>query len=142
MQAAQQLGGLGAGITQTGLTAAQALLGAGTAGQQTQQAGLSALYNQFLQQQAYPFQTLGELANISEGIGALSGSTTTTTQPSSFFSDARLKQDIEPIGETYDGQKIVKFRYKGQPGKQIGLVAQDVHRGQDGAWRPIYDRPV
>lgn len=39
-----------------------------------------------------------------------------------------MKQDIEPIGETYDGQKIVKFRYKGQPGKQIGLVAQDVEQ--------------
>jgi hypothetical protein len=127
--AGAQLGNIGAGAQTAGLQGAQAQLAAGTTQQQTQQAGLSALYNQFLQQQAYPFQTLGELANISEGIGSLSGSTTTTTQPSSFFSDGRLKEDIEPIGETFDGQKIIKFRYKGDKGpKQIGLLAQDVER--------------
>jgi lysozyme family protein len=81
-----------------------------------------------LQQQGYPFQVAQFLANIAMGTGALSGQTTTTQQPSSFFSDKRLKEDIEPIGETYDGQKIVKFRYKGEPGKQIGLIAQDVEK--------------
>jgi hypothetical protein len=62
------------------------------------------------------------------GTGALSGSTTTTTQPSSFFSDKRLKDDIEPIGKTYDGQDIVRYRYKGEPATRIGLVAQDVEK--------------
>jgi hypothetical protein len=124
--AGAQFGSLGTAAQSAGLQGATAQQTAGATQQQTEQAGLTALYNQFEQQQAYPFQTLGELANISEGIGALSGSTTTTTQPSSFFSDERLKEDIEPIGETYDGQKIVKFRYKGHPGKQIGLIAQNV----------------
>jgi len=124
----QGLAGLGAGQQQAALTGAQAQLSAGTAQQQTEQAGKSAMYNQFLQQQGYPFQTTQFLANIAEGTGALSGSNTSQTQPSSFFSDERLKEDIEPIGETYDGQKIYKYRYKGQEGKQIGLVAQDVER--------------
>lgn len=125
----QQLAGLGAGAQAAGLQGAQAQLAAGQVGQQTQQAGLTALYNQFLQQQSYPFQTAQFLANIAEGTGSLSGSTTTTTQPGGFFSDKRLKEDMEPIGETYDGQKIVKFRYKnGDPRKQIGLIAQDVEK--------------
>lgn len=145
--AGAQLGNLGTAAQTAGLQGAQAMQAAGLTQQQTQQAGLQALYNQFQQQQAYPFQLLGELANISEGIGALSGSTTTTTQPSSFFSDERLKEDIQPIGETYDGQKIVKFRYKGHPGKQIGLIAQDVEKhhpdavGLAGGYKTVdYDR--
>jgi len=145
--AGAQLGGLGTAAQTAGLQGAQAQQAAGLTQQQTAQAGLQALYNQFLQAQAYPFQTLGELANISEGIGALSGSTTTSTQPSSFFSDERLKEDIQPIGETYDGQKIVKFKYKGKPGKQIGLIAQDVEKhhpdavGLMGGYKTVdYDR--
>lgn len=59
--------------------------GAGTLQQQTDQAGLTALYNQWLQQQAYPFQTAQFLGNIAMGTGALSGSTTTTRQPYSYF---------------------------------------------------------
>ena len=126
---ANTLAGLGTGAQNAAISGGQAALAAGTVPQQTQQAGLSALYNQFQQQQGYPFQVAQFLANIAEGTGALSGSTTSTTQPTSFFSDARLKEDMETIGETYDGQKIVKFRYKGEKGpKQIGLVAQDVEK--------------
>lgn len=128
LQGGQQLAGLGTGAQAAAESGAQGQLAAGQLQQQTQQAGLTALYNQFLQQQGYPFQTAQFLANIAEGTGALSGSTTTTTQPAPFFSDERLKDDIEPIGKTFDGQNIVKFRYKGQKQKQIGLVAQDVER--------------
>ena len=127
-QAGQQLGGLGTGAQTAALQGAQAQLAAGQVGQQTDQAGRSALYNQFLQQQGYPFQTAQFLANIAEGTGSLSGSTTTTTQPAPFFSDERLKDDVENIGETYDGQKIIKFRYKGSPHTQIGLSAQNVEK--------------
>jgi Chaperone of endosialidase/Phage tail lysozyme len=145
---AQTLGSLGTGAQNAAISGGQAALAAGTVPQQTQQAGLSALYNQFQQQQGYPFQVAQFLANIAEGTGALSGSTTTTTQPTSFFSDERLKEDIEPIGETYDGQKIVKFRYKGEKGpKQIGLVAQDVEKhhpdavGHDQGYKTVdYDK--
>jgi hypothetical protein len=124
----QGLAGLGTGAQQAALQGGQAQLAAGTVEQQTQQAQNQALYNQFLQQQGYPFQVAQFLANIAMGTGALSGSTTTTTQPQSFFSDERLKHDIEPIGKTYDGQEIVRFKYKGEPGTRIGLVAQDVEK--------------
>ena len=128
-QAGQQIAGIGTAAQGAGLQGAQAQMAAGQIGQQTQQAGLSALYNQFQQEQSYPFQTAQFLANIAEGTGALSGSTTTTQTPQSFFSDERVKDDIEDIGRTHDGQKIVKFRYKGDKGpKQIGLIAQDVEK--------------
>ena len=128
MGTAQGYANLGQGLQNAGLQGAQAALQAGTIAQQTDQAGKQALYNQFLQEQSYPFQVAQFLANIAMGTGALSGSTTTTTQQAPFFSDKRLKDDIEPIGETYDGQKIVKFNYKGSPQKQIGLIAQDVEK--------------
>jgi len=127
---ANQLGNLGTGAQTAGLAGAQAQIGAGTLGQQTQQAGLTALYNQFLQQQAYPFQTAQFLANIAEGTGALSGSTTTTTQPMPFFSDRRLKEDIKRIGETDEGLPIYKFKYKGDPSEQthVGFMADEVEK--------------
>lgn len=122
------LAGLGTGAQNASLQGATAQLSAGQLQQQTQQAQDTAEYNQFLQQQSYPFQTAQFLANVAEGTGSLSGSTTTSTQPGGFFSDDRLKEDIEPVGETYDGQKIIRFRYKGQKDKQLGLSAQKVER--------------
>ena len=127
---ANQMGALGAGSQAAGLSGAQAQLGAGTLGQQTTQAGQSALYNQFQQQQAYPFQVSQFLANIAEGTGALSGSTTTQTAPQSFFSDARLKEDIKRVGTAHNGLPIYTFKYKGDNTEQthIGYMAQDVEK--------------
>jgi len=127
LQAAQQLGGLGAAAQNAAITGGQAALAAGTAQQQTCQAGKTALYNQFLQKQGYPFQTTQFLANIAEGTGALSGSTTnTSTSGGAFASDARLKENIEPVGKTYDGQTVYRYNYKGDPKTHIGLIAQEV----------------
>ena len=123
-QAGQQLAGLGTGAQQAALQGAQAQIGAGTLQQQTQQAGLTAQYQQFLQQQGYPFQVAQFLAGIAEGTGALSGSTT-TTQTSS---DRRLKEDIKEIGQTNDGLPIYSYKYKGEDRTQIGLMAQDVEQ--------------
>lgn len=130
LQQGAQFGNLGAGAQSAGLQGAQAQIGAGTLEQQTTQGGLSALYNQFQQQQSYPFQTAQFLANIAEGTGALSGSTTTTTQPSSFFSDRRLKHDIKKIGKTNDNLPIYAFKYKGDPKEQvhIGFMADEVEK--------------
>lgn len=127
-QGAQQIAGLGTGAQQAALQGAQAQLAAGTAEQQTNQADLTARYQQFLQERGYPFQTAQFLANIAMGTGALSGSTTTSTQPAGFFSDERLKEDIHRVGETDDGLPIYSFRYKGDKKTQIGLIAQDVEK--------------
>lgn len=125
---AQQLAALGAGAQGAALQGAQAQLAAGQAQQQTAQAGLQALYNQFLQQQAYPFQVAQFLGNIAMGTGALSGSTTTTVQPGSVFSDIRTKENVRKVGETFDKQPIYSFNYKGDPKTQMGLIAQEVER--------------
>lgn len=141
------LANLGTGAQSAAEQGAQAQLAAGTLQQQTTQAGDTALYNQFEQQQSYPFQVDQFLANIAEGTGALSGSTTTTNQPGSLFSDERLKEDVQTIGKTFDGQNIVKFRYKGDNKTQIGLIAQDVEKkhpeavGLAGGYRTVnYDK--
>lgn len=125
---ATTLAGLGTGAQAAGLQGAEAQVGAGTLQQQTQQAQDTALYNQFLQQQSYPFQVDQFLANIAEGTGALSGSTTTTQQPGGFFSDRRLKHNIRKIGKTFDGQPIYSYSMHGDPRTQIGLIAQDVEK--------------
>ncbi|MDE2104495.1 MAG: tail fiber domain-containing protein, partial [Patescibacteria group bacterium] len=126
---AQNLANLGTGAQAAGLQGAQAQMAAGQAEQQTQQALDSAKYNQFLQQQSYPFQVAQFLANIAEGTGSLSGSTTTTnTVQNGIFSDKRLKTDIKPIGKTFDGQTIYSYRYKGEQHHEIGLIAQEVEK--------------
>jgi len=44
------------------------------------------------------------------------------------MSDARVKDDIEPVGELYDGTNVYRFRYKGDPVTHVGLIAQDVEK--------------
>jgi hypothetical protein len=127
-QGAQQMAGLGTGAQSAALQGAQAQIQAGAQEQQTNQADLTARYQQFLQERGYPFQTAQFLANIAMGTGALSGSTTTSTQPAGFFSDERLKEDIKRVGETDDGLPIYSYRYKGDKKTQIGLIAQDVEK--------------
>jgi hypothetical protein len=125
---ASEEGALASGAQTAGLQGANAEIAAGTVQQQTQQAQDTAEYNQFLQQQSYPFQVDQFLANIAEGTGALSGSTTTTTQPGGFFSDRRLKHDIKKIGETFDHQDIYSYKMHGDPRTHIGLMAQEVEK--------------
>jgi hypothetical protein len=127
-QAGAQFGQLGSGAQAAGLAGATAQLGAGATEQQTGQAGLQALYNQFQQQQAYPFQIAQFLSNIATGTGALSGNTTSgsTQGGGGFFSDERLKENVEQVGKTNDGQNIYRYNYKGDPRSQIGLIAQEV----------------
>jgi hypothetical protein len=43
-------------------------------------------------------------------------------------SDRRLKENIEAIGKTNDGQTIYRYNYKGDPRTQIGLIAQEVEK--------------
>ena len=144
LAAGQQLGGLGAGAQQAALAGAQAQLGAGTAEQQTQQAGLQALYNQFLQERGYPFQVAQFLANIAMGTGALSGSTTTTTQPAPFFSDEDNKRNIRQLGKDPNtGLNVIAYddaddlrnaRETGEPmpPKRVSYSAQEIEERAPG----------
>lgn len=129
-------GNLGSQELSGALSQGQAQLGAGTVEQQTKQAQDAALYNQFLQQQAYPFQTAQFKANIAEGTGALSGSSTNqygyqgAYQPQPFFSDDRLKENVRTIGHTREGLRIIRYNHKEDPEKllRIGFLASDVEK--------------
>lgn len=128
LAAAQQYAGLGASQQQAALQGSEALLNAGTLQQQTQQQQDTALYNQFLAQQAYPFQTANFYAGIAEGTGGLMGNTVTSKTPAPFFSDEKTKENIKQIGELFDGQKIYKFNYKGDDRTVFGLLAGEVEK--------------
>jgi hypothetical protein len=79
--AAYSMGNLGVAGQNAALTGANAQIGAGTLQQQTQQAQDAALYQQYLNQFAYPFQTTQWLAGIDTGVGSQLGGTSTTTAP-------------------------------------------------------------
>lgn len=119
-------------------------LGAGSLSQANQQRELDALYEQYQNQLAYPYQQLGWLGNLSLGVGSSSGGTTTKTESggspfgqifggalslmSMFPSDERAKENIREIGETHDGQPIYAYNYRGDERTQIGLIAQEVEQ--------------
>jgi hypothetical protein len=121
LQGGQSIGQLGAGAQGAALAGSQALLGAGTQEQQTEQAGKSALYNQYQQERAYPFQTTQFLGNIGMGTGALSGSTTTETKPAGFFSG--LKRG----GKVVEG---VSYRRGGLVPESMGGHVNAGHMGE------------
>jgi hypothetical protein len=151
---AQALGNLGALGQKSALEQAQAQFGAGLAAQQQQQAGLSTGYQQYLNQFQYPYNQLGWYGGLVSGAGSGMGGTTTTNMPGASplssvlgigsmlgamggssgiaglfsLSDKRAKENIEPVGETYDGQKIYRYNFKGSPKTEIGLIAQEVER--------------
>jgi len=82
---AYALGNLGSEALSSTLSGAAAQLQSGTLQQAQNQAELNVPYEQFLQQQANPFQTAQYYANIAEGLGSTAGSSgtsTTTTTPS------------------------------------------------------------
>lgn len=86
----------------------------------------------------------------SSGIGSAVGSLAGLAGGMMMMSDERAKDNIKPIGETYDGQEIIKYNLKGDPKTQIGLSAQEtakrrpeaVARGSDGLLRVDYDRAL
>ena len=135
LQGAQQLAGIGTAAQQAALGQAQAQLGAGTLEQQTQQAGINALYNQFQQQQMFPYMQAQFLSGIAGGLGPLMGQQTFQSQAQSpfgmFLSDPRAKTGVdrsepEVVGELYDGQKVHAYKYKDGGPAQIGLMADEV----------------
>lgn len=80
-QAAYSLGNLGVAGQNAALQGAGAQLGYGGLQQQTQQAQDTALYNQFLAQQAFPYQQMQWLAGIDTGVGSQMGGISQTQGP-------------------------------------------------------------
>jgi hypothetical protein len=53
--------------------------------------------------------------------------------PALKFSDRRLKENVEKIGETMDGQNIYSYSYRGDQRLQLGLMAHEVERKRPSA---------
>jgi hypothetical protein len=91
---------------------------------------------------------VGLMGGLAEGIGAIgAGIAEFAPLLLSFFSDERLKENIDKVGETNDGQNIYKYNFKGDPRTQIGLIAQEVAKDhpeavskKDGYLTVDYDR--
>lgn len=62
------------------------------------------------------------------GGAAAAASPAMAMAPALMFSDERLKENIVPVGETYDGQTLHLYNYKGDSTPQVGLIAQEVER--------------
>ena len=75
------LANLGTQGQQAALQQAQAQYGYGTAEQQQQQAGLSTAYQQYMNQQAFPYQQLSYYAGLASGAAPAMGGTTTGYSP-------------------------------------------------------------
>lgn len=70
-----------------------------------------------------------ELANSQAQMGGLFGLLSAPFQMFK-FSDQRLKEDVERIGETDEGTPLYRYHYKGDPTPQIGVMAQEVAEEQ------------
>ena len=75
------LANLGTQGQQAALQQAKAQYGYGTAEQQQQQAGLSTAYQQYMNQQAFPYQQLSYYAGLASGAAPAMGGTTTGYSP-------------------------------------------------------------
>jgi hypothetical protein len=71
---------------------------------------------------------LGQSAGIFGGLTGLASSALK-------LSTAKAKDDIEPVGELFDGQPVFRYRYKGSPRHEIGLIAERVEEREPGAVR-------
>ncbi len=149
LAAGQSLASLAQMISQLKSSDVSQLLAGGNQQQAQQQAVNDAASTNATNKQLYPMQQAQWLASIASGIGPLMGGTTnssgTATQSqgkgigniigggltlASMASDERVKEDVQEVGRTHDGQPIYSFRYAGDPRTQMGLMAQDVERGE------------
>ncbi|GEC56776.1 tail fiber domain-containing protein [Bradyrhizobium phage ppBeUSDA76-2] len=86
-----------------------------------------------------------QFGTIAGGLGSLFGGGGGSTVGNIFklISDRNAKEDIAQVGTLFDGTPVYRYRYKGQPAFQIGLMAQDVEKttpeavGRIGAYKAV-----
>lgn len=108
---------------------------------QTPQTGVGGVDYTGLVNQKYQ----ADLANYQGGLGGLFGLGTAAIGALP-FSDERLKEDIERVGETDGGTPIFTYRYRDDPAgvEHMGVMAQDVPEARvpdpSGFWRVDYGK--
>jgi len=165
-QAAQTQAALGA--QQQGLAGQDinTLMQTGGRQQQLAQQAFDADYKQKLQQMYEPYQRLGFVSDIYQGMPTSASSLTMATSPQAnpmsqaigmgitglaayqgyqdAKSDVRLKEDIELVGQSPSGTNIYSFKYKDKEGKYEGVMAQEVpwasHVDKEGYLRVDYSK--
>jgi hypothetical protein len=124
-QTGQQMLGLGMGGMKQGtpgLINPDTGLNLGAAERQNQLQAASATQQARASYSSGLFGGLGALGGgLASGIGAAGGA-------AAFFSDRRLKTDIEKVGKTNAGLPIYTYKYKGDNKTQMGVMAQDVEK--------------
>jgi hypothetical protein len=63
--------------------------------------------------------------NAASGLGSLASSGLSSLLA---LSDMRAKEDIEKVGELFDGSNVYRFKYLGSPRTELGLMAQEVEK--------------
>jgi Chaperone of endosialidase len=145
LQAASGLTGQAAGNAQNiTTTQGQNLLAAGDAQRQIEQGQLDTNYEDFLNEQNFNKEQLSWLSNILNPQSNIY-STQTSTQKgggssklgqavgiaasvAGMFSDERIKENIEPVGQLDNGLTVYKYNFIGEPQTQIGVMAQEVEK--------------
>lgn len=94
---------------------------------------------------------LGGMGSSSTGTSSGTGTSTPANDPMAnwiggisagaglLFSDANLKENIEPVGKTFDGQDIFVYNYKGEDTPQMGMLAQSVLKHEPSAVHKVGD---
>ena len=75
----------------------------------------------------------GWLSGLGTSLGTGATSLMSSLAPLLAFSDEDLKENIEQVGETYDGQPLYSYNYIGDNEPRVGLLAQDVEERDPGA---------
>ncbi|WP_367944903.1 tail fiber domain-containing protein [Aquamicrobium sp.] len=73
-------------------------------------------------------QYQAEVANHQAKMGGIFGLLSAPFGMFNFTSDRRLKEDIEPVGKLDNGLTVYRYRMKGDPRFQIGLMADEVEQ--------------
>ena len=144
LSAGQQFGNISNAAQQQGLTGANAVFNAGTQQQQLNQQQLTEAYQNFVNQQNYPYQqlnariaatanspyqvptanlaptsataqNLGAFASLAGGVGSLLGGGSSSGGVYGGASDRRVKKAIKEIGKLASGLKVYKFKYNWEP---------------------------
>ena len=116
---------LGTEATNLPLQQASAQLQTGALQQQQQQEQLNVPYEQYVQQQAYPFQTESWLSGIDTGLGSVAGGTSTTSTPAPSPLSQIAGLGIAGLSFLRRGGKVVPFRKRDAggmiPGGEVSI---------------------
>ena len=93
--------------------------------------GSTGIYDNYYQSQLNAYNA--NKANAQAGAqGLLSGITAGANAASgllgSLFSDARIKENLRPVGQLFNGLTVYAFNFPGEAVTRIGLVAQEVQQ--------------